>query len=137
MRSIVGALIAALLLVAPARAAGAVEFTFSAPVDRVWDKTEAVLKILGWDLDKIDRSIGFMVTESRRLDGDNYGVYEKALRHRLRVNVRAAGTNRTIVSIERIVFKRERILFVDNDEPVTDTSRDTEKSVLDAIGKAL
>ena len=137
MRSIVGALIAALLLVAPARAAGAVEFTFSAPVDRVWDNTEAVLKILGWDLDKIDRSIGFMVTESRRLDGDNYGVYEKALRHRLRINVRAAGAHRTIVSIERTVFKRERILFVDNDEVVTDTSRDTEKSVLDAIGKAL
>ena len=71
MRSIVGALIAALLLVAPARATGLVEFTFSAPLDRVWDKTEAVLKILGWDLDKVDRSIGFMVTESRRLDGDN------------------------------------------------------------------
>ena len=35
------------------------------------------------------------------------------------------------------MFKRERILFVDNDEVVTDTSRDTEKSVLDAIGKAL
>jgi hypothetical protein len=137
MRTIVGALIGVWLLVAPVTAAEPVEFTFNAPVDRVWDKTEAVLKILGWDIDKADRTIGFIVTESRRVDGENYGVYEKALRHRLRVNVRAAGNGRTTVSIERTVFKRERILFVDKDEPVTDTSRDTEKSVLDAIGKAL
>lgn len=137
MRTIVGALIGVWLLVAPVTAAESVEFTFNAPVDRVWDKTEAVLKILGWDIDKADRTIGFIVTESRRVDGENYGVYEKALRHRLRVNVRAAGNGRTTVSIERTVFKRERILFVDKDEPVTDTSRDTEKSVLDAIGKAL
>ena len=136
MRAIVGALIVGLLLVAPATAAE-VEFTFNAPVDRVWDKTEAVLRILGWDIDKADRSIGFIVTDSRRMDGENYGVYEKAVRHRLRVNVRAAGNNRTTVSIERTVFKRERILFVDKDEPVNDMSRDTEKSVFDAIGKAL
>jgi hypothetical protein len=137
MRTIGGALIGVWLLVAPVTAAESVEFTFNAPVDRVWDKTEAVLKILGWDIDKADRTIGFIVTESRRVDGENYGVYEKALRHRLRVNVRAAGNGRTTVSIERTVFKRERILFVDKDEPVTDTSRETEKSVLDAIGKAL
>jgi hypothetical protein len=137
MRTIVGTLIVVLGLVATAGAAGPVEFTYNAPVDRVWDKTEAVLKILGWDIDKSDRTIGFIVTESRRMDGDNYGVYEKALRHRLRVNVRAAGAHRTIVTIERNVFKRERILFVDKDEPITDRSRDTEKSVLDAIGKAL
>ena len=110
-------------------------FVNHSPIDL--NKTVAVLKILGWDVDKADRSIGFIVTDSRRVDGDNYGVYEKALRHRLRINVRAAGAHRTIVSIERTVFKRERILFVDNDEVVTDTSRDTEKSVLDAIGKAL
>lgn len=130
-------LVLALLVAGPAAAAGPVAFTYHAPADRVWDKTSAVLKILGWDIDKADRSIGFITTDSRRLNGENYGVYEKGLRHRLRINVRAAGTNRTIVSIERTVFKRERILFVDKDEPVSDPSRDTEKSVLDAIGKAL
>jgi hypothetical protein len=137
MKALAWALLAALLLIRPAAAAGPLEFTYNAPVDRVWDKTEAVLRILGWDIDKSDRSIGFITTDSRRVDGENYGVYEKALRHRLRLNVRASGTNRTTVSVERTVFKRERILFVDKDEPINDPSHDVEKTVLDAIGKAL
>ena len=129
----------ALLLLAAqvVQGAAAMERTFSAPVDRVWSATEAVLKHLGWDVDKADRSIGFITTDSRRVDGDNYGVYEKALRHRLRLTVKAAGDSRTVVGVERSVFKRERILFVDKDEPVNDNSQDVEKAVLDAIGKAL
>ena len=123
--------------VTAADAAGTVERTFNAPVDRVWSATEAVLKILGWDVDKVDRSIGFITTDSRRVDGDNFGVYEKALRHRLRLNVKAAGDHRTTVGVERDVFKRERILFVDKDEPVNDSSQTVEKALLDAIGKAL
>ena len=65
------------------------------------------------------------------------GVYEKALRHRLRLHVKGIADSRTTVSIERNVFRRERILFVDKDEPVTATDTTVEKSVLDAIGKAL
>jgi hypothetical protein len=137
MRMLVRAAILALLLAVPATAAGPVEFTYNAPVDRVWDKTEGVLKVLGWDIDKADRSVGIITTDSRRVEGENYGVYEKGLRHRLRLNVRAAGDNRTTVSVERTVFKRERILFVDKDEPVNDSSTQVEKSLLDAIGKAL
>jgi uncharacterized lipoprotein len=136
MRRVVGALLLVAALAAPA-AAESVERTFNAPLDRVWDKTLAVLKVLGWDIDKSDRSVGIIITDSRRVDGENYGVYEKGLRHRLRLSIRAAGEGRTIVGIERTVFKRERILFVDKDEPVTDASRETEKSLLDAIGKAL
>jgi len=108
-------------------------------VDVVWDKTLAVLKVLGWDLDKdrVDRSIGFIVTGSRRVDGDNFGVYEKSLRHRLQIHVRRVSDSRTTVSIERSVFKRERIVFVDKDEPIEDARTDVQKSVLDAIGKSL
>jgi hypothetical protein len=138
MRGSLWAVSLALLIAAvSADAAGTVERTFNAPVDRVWSATEAVLKHLGWDVDKADRAIGFITTDSRRVEGDNFGVYEKALRHRLRLNVKAAGDTRTTVGIEREVFKRERILFVDKDEPVTDTSQAVEKAVLDAIGKAL
>jgi len=126
----------ALLLAVPAGAAP-VEFTYNAPVDVVWDKTMAVLKVLGWDVDKADRSIGFIVTDSRRVDGDNFGVYEKAVRHRLQVNVRRVSDTRTTVSIERSVFKRERILFVDTDEPLEDRRTEVQKSILDAIGKSL
>ena len=137
MRHVMWAVIVAVLLAVPAAAAAPVEFTYDAPVDRVWDKTLAVLKVLGWDIDKSDPSIGFIVTESRRVDGDNFGVYEKALRHRLQLNVRKASDRRTTVTIERSVFKRERILFVDKDEPIDDPRTDTQKSILDAIGKAL
>jgi len=116
-----------------------VEFTFNAPVDVVWEKTLAVLRVLGWDVDKdrVDRSIGFIVTDSRRVDGDNFGVYEKSLRHRLQINVRRASDTRTTVSIERSVFKRERIVFVDKDEPIEDPRTEVQKSLLDAIGKSL
>jgi hypothetical protein len=126
-----------LLRCASALAAASSERTFAAPVERVWSTTEAVLKHLGWDIDKADRAIGFITTESRRVEGENYGVYEKALRHRLRLHLKAAGDSKTAVSIERAVFKRERILFVDKDEPVSDPSQAVEKAVLEAIGKAL
>jgi hypothetical protein len=137
MKASLWTLTLALLIATTAAAAAPVERTFNAPVDRVWMTTEAVLKVLGWDLDKVERGIGFITTDSRRVDGENYGVYEKGVRHRLRLHVKAAGESRTTVSVERSVFKRERILFVDKDEPLTDTTQTVEKSVLDAIAKAL
>jgi len=138
MTYVLRAVLLVLLLAAPA-AAGPVESTYNAPVDVVWDKTLAVLKVLGWDIDKdkANRSVGLIVTDSRRVDGDNYGVYEKALRHRLQLSVRRISDTRTAVSIDRSVFKRERILFVDKDEPIEDARTDVQKSILDAIGKAL
>jgi hypothetical protein len=39
--------------------------------------------------------------------------------------------------VERTVFKRERILWMDKDEPVTATDSTVETALLDAIGKAL
>jgi hypothetical protein len=137
MKESLWALPLALLIATTAAAEGPVDRTFNAPVDRVWGATEAVLKHLGWDIDKADRSFGLITTDSRRVDGENYGVYEKALRHRLRLLVKAAGEGRTTVSVERAVFKRERILFVDKDQPITDPSQNVEKALLDAIGKAL
>jgi len=137
MKVSLGGVVLALMIAGAAGAAGPVERTYSAPFERVWKTTEAVLEHLGWDVDKADRSIGFITTDSRRVDGENYGVYEKALRHRLRLHVKALGAGRTTVGIERTLFRRERILFVDNDEPVTATDHNVEKALLDAIGKAL
>jgi len=129
--------LALVIVVATTAAAGSVERTYNAPVDRVWTTTEAVLKHLGWDVDKADRAFGFITTDSRRVDGENYGVYEKGLRHRLQLHLKGLGDTRTTVSIERTVFMRERILFVDKDEPVTAPDQNVEKALLDAIGKAL
>jgi hypothetical protein len=137
MRTLVAALIAVLCLAHEGSADEAVSQTFAAPVDRVWAVTEAVLKQFGWKIAKADRSIGWIETESRVVEGEDYGVYAKGLRHRLRINVRSAGEGRTTVSVERTLFRRERILWVDKDEPVSNTDRAFETKLLTDIGKSL
>ena len=117
--------------------ADAVNQTYAAPIDRVWSTTMAVLKTFGWDVDKADRTIGWITTDSRRVEGEDYGVYAKGLRHKLVLHVKEAGGNRTTVSVERSLFKRERILWMDNDEAVTTTDQSVEKSLLAAIEKSL
>jgi hypothetical protein len=111
---------------------------FNAPVDRVWTVTRSTLKGLGWDIDKEDRDVGWIRTDSRRLEGDNYGVYAKGTKHRLRVVIHGQPDGKsTAVTIERTVYKQERILFVDKEENILTTDRTVETQILDAIGKSL
>jgi hypothetical protein len=136
MRVAAGLSLLMLALTVPAFAQPVTQ-TFSAPVERVWGVTEAVLKHLGWDIDKADRGIGWITTDSRRIEGEDYGVYAKGTRHRLRVNIRSAGDNRTSVSVERTLFKRERILWIDKEEPLSASDQSVEEALLAAIGKSL
>ncbi|HET7875769.1 MAG TPA: hypothetical protein VFN71_09600 [Methylomirabilota bacterium] len=110
---------------------------FNAPVDRVWIVTRSTLKGLGWDIDKEDRDVGWIRTDSRRLEGDNYGVYAKGTKHRLRVVIHGQSDGKTAVTIERNVFKQERILFVDKEETIPTSDHTVERQILDAIGKSL
>jgi hypothetical protein len=124
----------------PAAIAAAPRRTFHAPPDRVWDTTERVLKALGWGIDKRDPGAGQLITESRRLEGDNFGVYAKDLRHRLRLEIKPAGSG-TLVSVERLVFRRERILWHNKDEPVESLpesmrGQQTEQGVLAATARS-
>ena len=140
MKPVTAALLLLLVLATAAPAAEPVAQTFNAPIDRVWTVAEAVLKQLGWDIDKKDRTIGMIGTDSRRVEGEDYGVYAKGIRHRLTLSVKAASDNRTTVTIERQLFRRERILWMDKDEPIStasDTKREVERSILAAIGRAL
>ena len=137
MRVVVWAIVMTVALGGAAGAAEPVSQTFAVPVERAWSTTLAVLKHLGWDIDKEDRAIGWITTDSRRVEGEDYGVYAKGTRHRLRVTVKAAGEGRTTITVERSVFKRERILWMDNDEPITTTDQTVEKALLSAIGKSL
>jgi uncharacterized lipoprotein len=131
-------LLASVVAAAPATAADPVSQTYNAPVDRVWTIAEAVLKQLGWDIESKDRSVGMIRTESRRLEGEDYGVYAKGTRHRLILHLKAAGENRTTVSVDRETFRRERILWIDKDEPANvGGGTEVQKTVLAAIGKAL
>ena len=138
MRTLMCTLALVVVLASAAQAGEPVAQTFNAPVERVWTVTEAVLKQLGWDIDKKDRTIGMIGTESQRVDGDNYVVYAKGRRHRLTLYVKAASDNRTTVTVERDVFKRERILWMDKDESIAVASdKHVERGILSAIGKAL
>jgi uncharacterized lipoprotein len=137
MKIMVMLLAVSLVLAGSATGADPVSRTFNAPVDRVWTVTESVLKHLGWSIENSDRAIGFITTESRRLEGEDWGVYAKGTRHRLRLQVKADGDKRTRVTIERIVFKRERIVFVDKDEPIVVGDQTVENATMDSIAKAL
>ena len=128
----------ALLLAGGLTAASAQESrTFNAPADRVFTVSRSVLKSLGWDIDKEDREVGWIRTDSRRMDGENFGVYAKGVKHRLRLVIHRQDANRTTVSIERRVYKQERILFVDKEEDIKTDDRSVEKRILDDIGRSL
>lgn len=124
------------VLVEPAWAQGSTQ-TFNAPADRVFAVSEAVLKELGWSIDTADRTLGRIATDSRKVDFDDFGVYATGTRHRLRLFIKDAGGGRTTVTVERTLFKRERILFVDNDEVIPTTDHTVEQSILTEIGRGL
>lgn len=137
MKGLVLLSLCVVLTCAAEASADTVSRTVSAPEDRVWAVTEAVLKHQGWEIEKADRAIGWITTKSRMLEGGDYGVYAKGLRHQLRVHVKGAGGGKTTVSVERSVFNRERILWMDKDEPVAKKDQAVEKTLLDDIGKSL
>ena len=99
--------------------------------------TEAVLKHQGWEIEKQDRTIGWITTKSRMLEGGDYGVYAKGTRHLLKIHVKNAGNGKTAVTVERNLFNRERILWMDNEEDIQAPDQLAEKKVLDDIGAAL
>src|SRR5438445_4656308 len=118
MNRTLGALAVVLSLVTVTFAAEPVSETYGVPLDKAWSVTQAVLKQLGWDVEKADPSIGLITTDSRRVEGEDYGVYAKGTRHRLVIHLKAAGTDRTTLPADRTVVKREQILRMDNDEPI-------------------
>jgi hypothetical protein len=111
--------------------------TYNAPIDRVWAVTQSVLKSLGWDIDKSDRAVGWILTDSRGVEYKDYAVYGKGLRHKLRVSLKAMGESRTAVSVERELYTEERILWMTERKAVTPTEQTVESGLLDAIEKAL
>jgi hypothetical protein len=121
----------------PAAAADAASRTFDAPIDRVWAVTEAALKSLGWDVDRADRAVGWMLTDSRGVDFKQYAVYGTGVRHKLRIVFKAAGAERTTVRVEREVYAEERILWMAERTPVPAPDQVVEQAVLDAIQRAL
>ena len=132
-------LFAVLLLMAGSASAQPDDRTrvFSAPVDRVWVVARSTLKSLGWDVDKEDREVGWIRTDSRRLEGEDYGVYSKGAKHRLRLVIKAQEGSKTAVTVERRLWKEERILWMDKEEELPTTDHTVEKQLLDALSRSL
>lgn len=131
------ALLAGVAPAARAQGASPPTRTFAAPVERVWLVTESVLKGLGWDVDKSDRAVGWILTDSRGVEFKDFAVYGKGTRHKLRVTLKAAGEGRTAVTVERELYTEERILWMTDRKPVPTTDQSVELALLDAIQKGL
>lgn len=134
--AVLGALVS-LMVATAAGGADDQERVFNGPMDRVWIVTKSTLVSLGWKIDKEDRDVGWLLTKSRSVEGEEYGVYAKGTKHRLRVVVKGEGASRTLVRIERRLWKEERILFVDKEEDLPLRDHVVEKSILEAIAKSL
>lgn len=110
---------------------------FNVPIDRVWTVARSTLRGLGWDIDKEDREGGWIRSDSRRLEGDDFGVYAKGTRHRVRLVLKAVDPNHTRVTVERRVYRQERILWMDKEEDLPSPDQKAEKKLLDDIAAAL
>jgi NlpB/DapX lipoprotein len=128
---------AILLLTGSAAAQDERTRVFNAPAEKVWTVTISVLESLGWKVDKEDRAVGWLVTKSRTMNGEEYGVYAKGSKHRLRIVIKSEGSNRTAVTVERRAWKEERILWMDKEEEIPATDRTVEARVLSEIARSL
>lgn len=138
-------LLLALVAGAPALAAEPMSRTFAAPLDRMWVVTESALRAEGWDIDRADRPTGTITTGSRILDGEEAWLQATTRRVRLHLQLAPVGAGQTSVRVERELFVRERVLWIEKDRPLPASSTDPavppdltlEQRVLTAIGKAL
>ncbi len=142
MRKIVSLTLMVVLFGAPAATLRAqtgegVTRTFNAPLDKVWTVTESVLKSLGFSIDERDRAVGWILTESRGVDFKDFGVYGEGTRHRLRLTLKAAGEGRTQVTVQRELYREERILWMKERKPLRTTDQSVETGVLNAIEQSL
>ncbi len=139
MRHAVAVSFLAVLLVAPLALAQTDERTrvFDASVDRVWTIARSALRASGWDVEKDDKAAGLIVTDARRLEGEDFTLYATGVKHRLRVVMKSLPDGKTSVTIERRVWKEERVLWMDRGHDLPTTDHKLESEILDAIGAGL
>jgi hypothetical protein len=122
---------------AAAQAPQAVTRVFAAPYERMWTVVESVLKSLGWEVDEQDKTLGWILTEDRGLDFKDFGLYGEGMRHKLRVSIKAQTETWTAVTVERELYREERILWMKERKPVAATDRSVEFALLEAIEKTI
>jgi MmpS family membrane protein len=113
--------------------ADAVTRIFAGGVDKVWKTARSVLESEGWDIDREDRVAGRILTDARDVDFRDFGVYAEGTRHRLTLTLRAAGAGRTAVTVERELFREERILWSRDRVPLRTEDSRIELGILHTI----
>lgn len=131
--------VVAVLLVATSALAQGDDQTrvFDSSMDRVWTITRSALMGTGWGIEKEDKATAVILTDSRRLEGEDFSVYATGVKHRLRVVLKSLPDGKTSVTIERRVWREERILWMDWGRDLPTTDHRIEAEILDAIGAAL
>jgi hypothetical protein len=128
---------AVLLAAAPAPAqVGDRTRVFDAPLDRVWAVARFVLGGRGWGIEREDRGAGLLRSDVRRTEGDDFGVYAEGVKHRLELRFKDLD-GRTAVTVDHLVWREKRILWIDRRENLPVTDHAPEREILDAIGEAL
>jgi hypothetical protein len=117
--------------------------TLAAPMERAWAATQAALVEQGWGIDLADATAGVIVTKSHRIAGDDAGIQARNRRLRLRLRLEPVTPGETRIVIERELFERERVLWVEKDDaivvhdPLILRDQRLERRLLAAIRKAL
>jgi hypothetical protein len=137
MRRIRVFVLAGSLAVAAAPApADAASQTFAGSIDSVWITARSVLISEGWDIAEEDRRLGMIITEPRNVDYRNFGVYGEGTRHRLKLHLRPAGPGQTSVTVDRELFREQRILWTKERVPFPfkPANQNIESSLLETLG---
>jgi len=96
---------------------------FDVPVEQAWNAAFAALDGQ-WGVDEFDRAIGVLVSKTHRLSDAGVWIIMRQLRVRLRLSVLPVTASQVRVSVERELVRRKRVLWVERDERVQQTTAD-------------
>jgi len=96
---------------------------FDVPVEQAWSAAFAALD-QQWGVDEFDRAIGVLVSKTHRLSDAGVWIIMRQLRVRLRLSVLPVTASQVRVSVERELVRRKRVLWVERDERVQQTTAD-------------
>lgn len=96
---------------------------FDVPLEQAWNAAYASLD-QQWGVDEFDRAIGVLVSKTHRLSDAGVWIIMRQLRVRLRLSVLPVTSSQVRVSVQRELVRRKRVLWVERDERVQQTTAD-------------
>jgi hypothetical protein len=125
-------LLAAGAILAPA-AVHAAAGTVAGDVGAAWKAARSALESDDWTIAEEDRAAGRIVTAPRNVDFRDFGLQARGTRERLIVTVRAAGAGLTSVTVDRELYREDRLLWDSVKHPIKPATEQVETAMLDSI----